>query len=53
MDMDYVLFQAQPDYIIIYGTAFDWLSAFSYQRGDLPWTDDPELKAFLGVYKRQ
>ena len=53
MDMDYVIFQAQPDYIIIYGTAFDWLSAFSYERVDLPWTDDPELKAFLGVYKRQ
>ena len=53
MDMDYVIFHAQPDYIIIYGTAFDWLSAFSYQRVDLPWTDDPELKAFLGVYKRQ
>jgi len=53
MDMDYVLFVAQPDYIIIYGTAFDWLSAFSYQRVDLDWTDDPELKAFLGVYKRQ
>jgi len=53
MDMDYVIFVAQPDYIIIYGTAFDWLSAFSYERVDLPWTDDPELKAFLGVYKRQ
>jgi len=53
MDMDYVLFVAQPDYIIIYGTAFDWLSAFSYQRVDLDWTDDPALKAFLGVYKRQ
>jgi hypothetical protein len=53
MDMDYVIFHAQPDYIIIYGTAFDWLSAFSYQRVDLPWTDNPELKAFLGVYKRQ
>ena len=53
MDMDYVLFEAQPDYIIIYGTAFDWLSAFSYARVDLPWTDDPELKAFLGVYERQ
>jgi arabinofuranosyltransferase len=53
MDMDYVLFVAQPDYIIIYGTAFDWLSAFSYQRVDLDWTDDPRLKAFLSVYKRQ
>jgi hypothetical protein len=53
MDMDYVIFIAQPDYIIIYGTAFDWLSAFSYERVDLPWTDDPKLKAFLGVYKRQ
>jgi hypothetical protein len=53
MDMDYVLFVAQPDYIIIYGTAFDWLSAFSYERVDLDWTDDPELKAFLGVYERQ
>jgi hypothetical protein len=53
MDMDYVLFEAQPDYIIIYGTAFDWLSAFSYKRVDLPWTDDPQLKAFLGVYERQ
>jgi arabinofuranosyltransferase len=53
MDMDYVIFQAQPDYIIIYGTAFDWLSAFSYERVDLPWTNDPELKAFLGVYQRQ
>jgi hypothetical protein len=53
MDMDYVLFVAQPDYIVIYGTAFDWLSAYSYERVDLPWTNDPELKAFLGVYKRQ
>jgi hypothetical protein len=53
MDMDYVLFGAQPDYILIYGTAFDWLSAYSYERVDLPWTDDPELKAFLGVYERQ
>ena len=53
MDMDYVIFVAQPDYIIIYGTAFDWLSAFSYERVDLPWTDDPEMKSFLGVYKRQ
>jgi arabinofuranosyltransferase len=53
MDMDYVLFNAQPDYIIIYGTAFDWLTAYSYQRVDLPWTDDPELKAFLGIYERQ
>jgi len=53
MDMDYVLFVAQPDYIIIYGTAFDWLSAFSYERVDLDWTDDPELKAFLGIYERQ
>jgi arabinofuranosyltransferase len=53
MDMDYVLYVAQPDYIIIYGTAFDWLSAYSYERVDLPWTDDPALKAFLGVYERQ
>jgi arabinofuranosyltransferase len=53
MDMDYVIYVAQPDYIIIYGTAFDWLSAFSYRRVDLPWTDDPVLKAFLGVYERQ
>ena len=53
MNMDYVIFVAQPDYIIIYGTAFDWLSAFSYERVDLPWTDDPTLKAFLGVYERQ
>jgi arabinofuranosyltransferase len=52
MDMDYVIFEARPDYIIIYGTAFDWLSAFSYERVDLPWTDDPELKAFLGIYRR-
>jgi hypothetical protein len=53
MDMDYVIFGAQPDYIIIYGTAFDWLSAFSYERVDWPWTEDPELKAFLGIYERQ
>jgi hypothetical protein len=53
MDMDYVIFIAQPDYIIIYGTAFDWLSAFSYERVDLPWTSEPELKSFLGVYERQ
>jgi len=52
MYMEYVIFTAQPDYIIIYGTAFDWLSAYSYQRVDLPWTEDPQLKAFLGVYKR-
>jgi hypothetical protein len=53
MDMNYVIFVAQPDYIIIYGTAFDWLSAYSYERVDLPWTDDPQLQAFLGVYERQ
>jgi hypothetical protein len=53
MDMDYVIFVAQPDYIIIYGTAFDWLSAFSYERVDWPWTEDSELKAFLGIYERQ
>ena len=53
MNMDYVIFVAQPDYIIIYGTAFDWLSAFCYERVGLPWTDDPELEAFLGVYERQ
>ena len=53
MDMNYVLFSAEPDYIIIYGTAFDWLSAYSYERVDLDWTADPELKAFLGIYKRQ
>ncbi|MFN2228942.1 MAG: hypothetical protein ACK2VA_04155, partial [Anaerolineae bacterium] len=53
MDMNYVLFTAQPDYIIIYGTAFDWLSAYSYERVDLPWTEDPALKGFLGVYERQ
>ena len=53
MDMDYVIFVAQPDYIIIYGTAFDWLSAFSYERVDLPWTEDPVRRAFLGVYQRQ
>jgi arabinofuranosyltransferase len=53
MDMNYVIFVAKPDYIIIYGTAFDWLSAYSYQRVDLPWTSDPQLKAFLGVYRRQ
>jgi hypothetical protein len=52
MDMDYVLYVAQPDYIIIYGTAFDWLAAYGYERVHLPWTDDPELKAFLGVYRR-
>jgi len=53
MNMDYVIFVAQPDYIIIYGTAFDWLEAFSYRRVDLPWTDDPALKQFLGIYERQ
>jgi arabinofuranosyltransferase len=53
MDMDYVIFVAQPDYIIIYGTAFDWLSAYSYERVDLPWTEDPQLKSFLGIYERQ
>jgi arabinofuranosyltransferase len=53
MDMNYVLFVAQPDYIIIYGTAFDWLSAYGYERVHPPWTDDPALKGFLGVYERQ
>jgi arabinofuranosyltransferase len=53
MDMNYVLFTAQPDYIIIYGTAFDWLAAYGYERVDLPWTEDPALKGFLGVYQRQ
>jgi hypothetical protein len=51
--MNYVLFTAQPDYIIIYGTAFDWLAAYGYERVDLPWTEDPALKGFLGVYQRQ
>lgn len=53
MNMDYVIFVAQPDYIIIYGRNFDWLAAFSHERVDLPWTDDPELEAFFGIYERQ
>ncbi len=53
MDMNYVVFEARPDYIIIYGTAFDWLAAYGYERVDLPWTGREDLKPLLGVYARQ
>ncbi len=53
MDMAYVIFVARPDYIIVYGSALDWLSAFSYQRAAWRWTDDPTLEAVLSVYERQ
>lgn len=41
----------RPTYIIIYGTALDYLT--NYRRVDLPWTDKPELKAFLSIYQLQ
>ena len=48
LDMRYIL-ERRPDYIIIYGTMFDGVP--EYERVDLPWTDDPQVKAFLSVYK--
>jgi hypothetical protein len=39
----------RPDYIIIYGTALDYLA--TYRRVDLPWTDVPEYRAFLSTYE--
>ena len=53
MDMNYVIFDARPDYIIIYGTAFDWLAAYGYERVDLPWTERDDLRPLLGIYARQ
>ena len=41
----------RPDYIIIYGTALDYLP--TYQRVELPWSDRPELRAFLSIYQRK
>jgi arabinofuranosyltransferase len=38
-----------PDYIIIYGNALDGVEP--YQRVDVDWTEDPQLRAFLSVYK--
>ncbi len=46
--LGFVLAQ-RPDYIIIYGTALDGVEP--YERVDLDWTQDPELKNFLSVYK--
>ncbi|MDY7040559.1 MAG: hypothetical protein SVX38_06830 [Chloroflexota bacterium] len=48
LDMRYIL-ERRPDYIVIYGTMFDGVP--EYERVDLPWTDDPQVKAFLSVYK--
>lgn len=48
LDMRYII-DRRPDYIIIYGTMFDGVP--EYERVDLPWTDDPQAKAFLSVYK--
>lgn len=50
LDMRYII-ERRPDYIIIYGTMFDGVP--EYERVDLPWTDDPQAKAFLSVYKRR
>jgi arabinofuranosyltransferase len=48
LDMRYII-DRRPDYIIIYGTMFDGVP--EYERVDLPWTDNPQAKAFLSVYK--
>ena len=39
----------KPDYIIIYGNAFDGVEP--YQRLDVDWTEDPHLRAFLSIYQ--
>lgn len=46
--LGFVLAQ-RPDYIIIYGTALDGVEP--YERVDLDWTQAPELKSFLSIYK--
>jgi len=38
-----------PDYIVIYGNALDGVEP--YQRVDVDWTEDPQLRAFLSVYR--
>jgi len=48
LDMRYII-DRRPDYIIIYGTMFDGVP--EYERVDLPWTNNPQVKAFLSVYK--
>lgn len=46
--LGFVLAQ-RPDYIIIYGNALDGVEP--YQRVDVAWTEDPELRAFLSIYQ--
>ncbi|MEA3344647.1 MAG: hypothetical protein U9Q78_00110 [Chloroflexota bacterium] len=46
--LGFVLAQ-RPDYIIIYGNALDGVEP--YQRVDVGWTEEPELKDFLSIYQ--
>lgn len=46
--LGFVLAQ-RPDYIIIYGNGLDGVEP--YQRVDVEWTEDPELRAFLSIYQ--
>ena len=46
--LGFVLAQ-RPDYIIIYGNALDGVEP--YQRVDVDWAEDPELRAFLSIYQ--
>ncbi|HYN88037.1 MAG TPA: hypothetical protein VER55_05885, partial [Ardenticatenaceae bacterium] len=50
MDWDYVLGR-KPDYVIIYGNILDGVG--SYERIELPWTEDTDLRRFLSVYRRR
>jgi len=51
MDLTYIVQVRRPEYIIIYGNMLDAVK--EYERVDLPWTDDPELRGFLSVYRRR
>ncbi len=46
--LGFVLSQS-PDYIVIYGNALDGVEP--YQRMDVDWTEDPQLKGFLTIYR--
>lgn len=46
--LGFVLSQ-QPDYIIVYGDALDGVE--SYERVELQWTEDTDLRSFLSVYR--
>jgi len=48
-DFPYIMAQ-RPGLVIVYGPLLD--NSTEYTRADYPWTDDPALRAFLNVYRR-